>query len=643
MVSKFLFLLDGQYVDDPKGWEDLDTTIKRDQALSGILISQEAQLEFYGNGYDYIKTQFDSQGFCFAIEIEIRQTCDQINYTQIFKGVIYLSDCVFDLERCSVKVKTVDDGFYARINNNKSIKAKLDVGRSKNDIAITPCTSFAVEFFDPFDGIYDTTNKPHVFTAFDVFRFLVSFMSDGAVDFVSDIFDTGGEWEGRCITIGSEVRLWDEAVIPELSFQEVFTELNKKKRLGFSVEKINGRPTLRIEEAEYFFGQTTATTLPDAKSVTCQMDTSQLYSQVHLGSSITDDTIPPTGEFPESIAFVGFKDETYHIIGQCNVDRTLELNSSWIISSNIIQLIFVRGVDTYDSDIILVDVDMATNKAVQTNWLNVGSFVYYNEVFNNQNTVTRWLGGIPNSIAHYLGNADDTFLASSTADTGLITATFPPVSDDILIQFDNDYTSPNHDAGNNYGNGTVQGNPVSLANSRYTAPAAGVYTLDVSIKLQISGFGDFICWGLWYDASDTFIGILTFGTLNDATGSKTLTGSYTVNMAQGDYVKINLNYAVSFVPLETSFTYYIKAGSTFSCSATNTGGGEYFEIDPSQYKIKKYTFKYPMTFDQLTTIKADTKKLITFTTNNNVQHTGWIDTIKYYHHNKVADITLISN
>lgn len=634
MVSKFQFLLDGSFVDDPKNWEDLDSTIKRDQSISGLLITQEAQLEFYGSGYSYIKGVFDSQGFCDFIVIEIRQSCDQLNYQQIFKGVIYLSDCVFDLDRCSVKVKTVDDGFYARINNNKSIKAKLDVGTSKNNETITAAQDRTVEFFDPSTGNYLTglyDPKPHCYTIYEVFKFLVSFMSDGTVDFVSDIFNIGGDWEGQCLTIGNEVRLADQSVIPMLSFSDVFTEVNKKNRIGFSVEKMNGRPTLRIEDADYFYGQTSALTLTDVKDATMQMDTTQLYSQVHLGSSTFDEASPTVGQFPEAIDFLGFKDETFHLIGTCNIDKTLELSSSWIISSNIIEDVFINGNDAYDEDIILIDVDLNTNRAVRSNWLTPTSTppYYYNETFNNQNTTERWLNGIPNQIAQFLGNNDDTFKATSTSDQ-----TITPPTVYVPFLFQDDSTPPNHDVSGNYDN----------ALSRYTTPVGGGYVFNYTGRLTVTHpTTNVFLAEIYIRRFDSLLSLIEerlistiSATTSEPVKNANINASASFNANTGDIFTVEIRT----VGIYTSIKQY--SGAVFECTSTATGGGLVGNFDPDNYKIKKYSFKYPLTFDQINTIKTDTKKLITFTSNN-VQRTGWIDTIKYYHHNKVSEIVLITN
>ena len=626
MVAKFKFYLDDILVSDPKGWQDLDTTIKRDDAISGLLESQEAGLEFYGDGYDYIKNIFDTQDFCSSVSIKIEQIGVNGDYVVIFTGIIFISECVFDLMRLAVKCKTVDDSFYAKINNNKSIKAKISVGRSKNDVTITAAASRAVQFFNPATGNYDSVNKPHVFTVYEVFKFLVAFMSDGEVSFISESFEPGGKWEGQCITIGAEVRLWDEELIPELSFQDVFAEVNKKNMIGFSIERIGLVPTLRIEDKNYYFTQTSAITLQDAREVVLQMDTTQLYANVHLGSSITDNTTPPPPSFPEDIAAQGFKDETYHVIGTCNIDTTLELMSEWIISSNVIEDIFVAGDSQYDEDIILVDVDLSTNKAVQSNWITPDSTppFFYNEIYTNENVTEKWFNGIPNSIALFLGNGNNGFRAEavySTAVSGQIKNRWS------AIQFINDYTPPNNDPNGNY------------SSPFYTIPNSGFYLFHCYMNLNIPTalYRTFFIRFIQYDSTLTTIidtveynfNVNNSNNIVDITGG--LNGNSTDKIAVEAYI-----YTASIITR-------VNTGSYFETSFIADGGGIVGNSTPANYKIKKYSFKYPMTLEQFNTIQADTKKQITFTTNNNVQQSGWIDTLKYYRHNKVAEITLITN
>jgi hypothetical protein len=640
MVSKFQFYLDGTLVQDPKGWEDLDTTIKRDYTIQGLLITQDSQLEFYGDGYDYIKNKFDNNGFCEFVEVEIKQTCDQLNYERIFKGIIFLADCVFDLMRCSVKCKTVDDGYYAKINNNKNIKAFINVGRSKNDVAIDAAMPITVALFDPSSGTYGTSNI-QVYPIYEVFKFIISFMTDGDVDFTSIDFGTGGQYEGQCIAMGSELYLHDQSNIPEISFQDVFTEINKKNRIGLAVETINGKPTVRIESAEYFYSQTSTLTLSNAKGVTMQMDTSQLYSIINLGSSITDNTAPLL-QFPEDISFVGFKEETFHLTGTCNVDTTLELVSQWIVSSNVIEQIYVNNVDSHDDEIVLINIDRDTNKAVQSNWLtpaNTPPF-YYNEEFTNQKVTEKWLGGIPNSIANFLGNSDDKFQAEQTTTKSFATLNATPNPTFGNAQYNDDSTLPNNDPGMNY----------NITDFYYKAPAAGLYSFYAESRITTNDTSPFSNRISMYLIVFDNLGVVKYA-LNNANDTA-VSINYIQNIEGGVHKSTWSNVvlekddrvAVQMFSIKIhDSNYFLGAGSIFSCISTATGGGIYQTIDPSAYKIKKYSFEYPISYDQYKTIISDPKKLITFTTNNDVEKTGWIDELKYFHHSKSASVKLITN
>ena len=59
---------------------------------------------------------------------------------------------------------------------------------------------------------------------------------------------------------------------------------------------------------------------------------------------------------------------------------------------------------------------------------------------------------------------------------------------DARFQFDNDYTLPNFDTSNVWGNGTTPGNPVSNANSRFTAPARLLVGLEVQQIVRVTDY-----------------------------------------------------------------------------------------------------------------------------------------------------------
>lgn len=140
--------------------------------------------------------------------------------------------------------------------------------------------------------------------------------------------------------------------------------------------------------------------------------------------------------------------------------------------SAVIQDVFTNGNTGYDDDIFFIMCDFDTSVAVQTDVFGTGGApLFYNDFLRNANVAQRWLGGIPNSIALYLGDGNDEFMASVNAEIlHLVTVTAAPAFIDPL-EFQNDFTAPNFDPNNNYSTITYE----------FTAPATGLYSFNTRV------------------------------------------------------------------------------------------------------------------------------------------------------------------
>src|SRR4029079_13153030 len=114
----------------------------------------------------------------------------------------------------------------------------------------------------------------------------------------------------------------DKKNIPYISFLELFTECNKKYNLGIAIEYSGATPILRIEPYDYFFASTASVILPNPSGVKISTDISKLYAKVKIGSTKTEPTQDCTQQnpalFPESVDFVGFREEEFPLLTQCN-------------------------------------------------------------------------------------------------------------------------------------------------------------------------------------------------------------------------------------------------------------------------------------------------------------------------------------
>ena len=141
MAEYLMFIIDGQDRGQPLNWKEFGATIQRQKDSNGIFTTFDNDLIFTGGVYDYIKSLSEDCNFCSRIECVVVNNCGG-NQDVCVRGFILLTDCEFDLDRCHVATKFIDDGFQSRINNNKSIEIWSNTDVTKNNQPIAePCAS----------------------------------------------------------------------------------------------------------------------------------------------------------------------------------------------------------------------------------------------------------------------------------------------------------------------------------------------------------------------------------------------------------------------------------------------------------------------------------------------------------------------
>jgi len=272
----------------------------------------------------------------------------------------------------------------------------------------------------------------------------------------------------------------------EYQWEIFISELDKKCNLGFYIDESQGQPVLVLERYTDLFTPLTSLTLNLVYELTEKSDQQKNFSSVKFGSgAIIESQGCGAGEpaFPDQIDFIGCKDEEFIVLGNCNINRALDLKGSWIVSSNVIEECVFSGSTDYDTDIIFlhcdtVDADLLTATSIASDVFGSGLVQFYNAALYNDKVSERYIGGIPNTIVQYFGS-------NTTPTNNLFKAVYDLASildnngSSIVLntptRFNDDYTAPYNDASNNYGNGTAQGSPVSKANSRFTAPLNSSY------------------------------------------------------------------------------------------------------------------------------------------------------------------------
>lgn len=641
--------------DEPEGWQELSEEITRDYSIHGLLVDTKVTLTFTGDGYTYVKNVFDCQSFCSEIQIMIEEACSETQpYNQIFEGLIKMGDLKFDMNKCTCEAPVIDNSYFARIKNNVDIEAKVNVGKSKSGNDITAATMNVVKMFDPTNGNYEAEQRK-AYRLFEIAKFLVAFMSDGDVEFASDLLDTG-DFSGMFLTNGAHLKDANSANyqnpdIGALSWKIFVDELYKIGNVGFMIETGGPKPVLRLEGSDYFYGTTITDTFNYANGVTKKIKTDQLYAYVNFGSSKTINDVPALS-YPDDIDFLGWKDEKFHLTGQCNIETTLELKGEFIRSSNVIQDI-VMGIsanpnEAYDEDFIFVSAEPTGGgnyQAIQYDVLNIAPPYQYNGNITNDKIALRFFGAIPSSIVSWLGDGGGLFLSKRTSNESHSVAFSVTSFGQNPILYDNDYTAPNFDDDNAYGNGTTQGSPVSQPNSIFIAQSSGVYVFKAYNK--VVAIHHLTVGKMWMHHANSSGGILESadtGTVYQTNGPPSGLMEFYIEkrfyLNAGD--KVYTQLSLTSIPQNTlSWDFEIYADSYFECVFTLSGGGIFEEYNTEDFKAIQYTFDYPISNSRWNTIRTNAKNQLAFNIDGLNDNPAWIDKISYSKKDSMASITLI--
>ena len=634
------FLLDDLEFDSPKGWDEIETSIKRDYEYNSVLSNQDTEVTFTGDAYEYLSSKLNSDGFCTKVKFVIQYSSDDITYKTLLRGNLFLSDCEFNERTCEVTCKIEDNSYFAMINNNKSLETNPLSAQSKNGVAIQAPPVYAVDFLDIITlGVSRNVN---CYRVYDLFKYLIDFMSDGKLQFKSDYLQTtaftdyregslaGYGWKGLCVTTGINIRNGNSVndfSQSQFSFDSLFKEINRRIPLVLIVENpYSESPTIRIENRDYQYTNATIFTASDVYEIKRKIDTKNLYASVEVGSSTTTDQ----GLYPESIHFFGFQNESYIVQGDCNIDTKLELGTDWITSSNCIAQ-QLNGFQDYDSNLFLVETEYLTSTTgTSWNWNNLGMvsvpvYYYFNTNLTNNYILNRYRGGLPGDLRQFTGATGDGLMSAtelSSYAVGVLTT----------MNFTNVITNVG-----GYWNGT----------DRYTAPLAGVYNFRIALNASSLGYTtsgqicSVVIYAWIYDAGGVLQSNNQFGnyiTMTQSIPSQGYDVQQSLILNDGWYVIFNA-VKVASIP---GITATINAGSSIECVDNTIGGGLFVQVDTLDTPIYTFEFEYPMCQEDFDAIMANTVGLIQFNMNGQPYRYGWISELTYNHMQGMANIKLIS-
>lgn len=492
----YRFQLDGIVVPDAINWRNFDETIYFDSDLRCQLKKVNVSLEFRGRAFEMLwrkaQTNWDSE-----TEIKIYESPNSNgSFVLIYTGIILTSQIEFNHTDYIAAAKIKDASFDAMLNGGKSVKVNIEAELSKNGTAITPAQRSILTVVNPCTGITPGLTEPVVWRLEDALRHIISFISDGRIDFACDFLEQDGDFSGLCITTGQflhSVVPGSEARAPSVSLLECLNEIARKVNSAFYIDETGTRPVFTLGYVDDIRTELQSVHLQHVRPIKTGFDTNRIYSSIKFG---TDDYVEKLAQvcsdaaYFEELDFYTVKEEEYTVIGTNNIDNQLDLSTDWIISSNLIQASYFNINTDNDDRIFLIDAlndityaSSFTVDAVQEDILGNGGAIFNTRLFNSA-VAARYLGGVPQDIVLRLSPISDFFKAVVVNDTGIHyynTGSSAGVVEPM--RFNDDFLN-GFDPANAYGNGTAQGNNVSQANSRWTATDTGIVGVDVYIWVR---------------------------------------------------------------------------------------------------------------------------------------------------------------
>lgn len=418
---------------DAIGVEEIKERIYWDEDARGLLFDFEGEITFTGDTYRFLQQRFKTD-YDNPVPLNIvAYNPHSGNYETVVNGLVFTSDCEFNLYEKTVSCQIVDRGFFAKIRNNINIGFSLGAPDSKlgEDISgFVNVTDMAeIRFMNlPLPPTIIAGFVRKTMTAYHALEYLVATMSDGQIGFVSNYLTPVIGQETPHIMSGRQLRGDTIDIGPVLSWSELFGDLSKLYNLAFAVEEYNvGQWRIRVEPIEYF-RQTQSIQLFDVEfGVKESIETNLLYSSAIAGSAETrEDFDDPTSvqagllvmtnwNWMPKTPFVFQWQEDYYFQYNSNVDSEWNLRCEALIThTNLIYYVMCMRFlntpnnpdfdDSYDEKAFLVCCSYANGMVGESIPLTyqVGNpylFSVFNNSISNYNVLVKNADGLPANAA----------------------------------------------------------------------------------------------------------------------------------------------------------------------------------------------------------------------------------------------------
>lgn len=232
--------------DEPVNMLDINSSIVQDENIEGLFLEFIDDLEFVGDGYEFLAQKRDELGFDGVVPILIEESEDGYFWERRFEGTINISDIIFDESRKVARAEVNDTSVPAMIANNTDTSVNLRPAYIDGGVGVPKSFyNYGQPFhlqdrFDPSSGTY---NESITYRIENAFQYIVNFITDSRAIVMSDAFSDPSIYGDHLLSM-----IYDTLDVQDfyLSFSDLFEIVNTVYNVTVQFTTVEGVPMVII-------------------------------------------------------------------------------------------------------------------------------------------------------------------------------------------------------------------------------------------------------------------------------------------------------------------------------------------------------------------------------------------------------------
>lgn len=334
-MSRYRFYIDGtEILQEPRGWDDFEIVIDRDDTNRIIAVKAPLELTFFADGYARLKQLKQQNGRNYIATFRADEL-DKFGYNTIFQGSINLTEGTDDILRKMWEVPVKDGNYSAYIFNNLELSIDVSLSETKNGQAITPPTPVALSipitgYKQGIDSIsYDTRSTWNAYDVKDLFEYAIGFVSDNNLSFTSSWYDGLANDEKICVIAADEAVYRNGAPLV-FTMKDLINSVARVYNLYLSVSGT----TIILEDYDYFLNNGVSATFTQFDTLELAFDPNSSYKEIKVG-----DPAEKATNFPNGKRY--FAPQLFYQKNEANSSAVLDIQPAFSVNANLIPDSFV--------------------------------------------------------------------------------------------------------------------------------------------------------------------------------------------------------------------------------------------------------------------------------------------------------------